>query len=91
MEDRIVVYVNTKPVALYRGMQVKHALISYHYPVYEACERGDLTVEHEQGFRVGLDRSSLPHDAVFPCGRRIFKKEGLPFTGYNLRSSNARA
>ncbi len=37
MEDRIVVFVNTKPVALYRGMQVKHALISYDYPVYEAC------------------------------------------------------
>jgi len=35
MEDRIVVFVNTKPVALYRGMQVKHALISYDYPVYE--------------------------------------------------------
>lgn len=55
MEDRIVVFVNTKPVALYRGMQVKHALISYEYPVYKACERGDLTVEDEHGFPVGLE------------------------------------
>jgi hypothetical protein len=55
MEDNIVVYVNGRQLLLYRGAQVKHALISYHLPVYEACERGDLTAEDEHGFRVGLE------------------------------------
>jgi hypothetical protein len=55
MEERIIVYVNARPVPFYSGMQVKHALISYDYPVYEACERGDLWVEDDYGFRVGLE------------------------------------
>ena len=48
-------YVNDKPVTLYRGMKVKHALISYDYSIYQACAQGDLAVEDEQGFHVGLE------------------------------------
>jgi hypothetical protein len=55
MEEIIVVHVNEKPVSLYRGMHVKHALISHDYAIYEACARGDMTVEDEHGFRVGLE------------------------------------
>jgi hypothetical protein len=70
MEDSIVVFVNARPVALYRGMQVKHALISYDYPAYEACERGDVTVEDEHGFRVGLEGALLD-------GARIYTRKSV--------------
>ena len=52
---RITVFVNDKPVTVYRGMQVQHALISYDPSVFQACERGDVRVEDEHGFRVGLE------------------------------------
>ena len=68
MGDQIVVFVNKKPVTIYRGMQVKHALISYDLSVYEACERGDVRVEDEHGFRVGLEGAL--HD-----GARIYTRK----------------
>jgi hypothetical protein len=52
---QITVFVNEKPVTIYRGMQVQHALISYDVTVFQACERGELRVEDEHGFRVGLE------------------------------------
>ena len=55
MDARIRVQVNDAPVDVYRGMQVKHALIAYDPTVYAACERGERIVEDEHGFRVGLD------------------------------------
>ena len=55
MTDQIVVFVNDKPVAIYRGMQVKHALIACDQSLYEACTRGEMSVEDEDGFRVGLE------------------------------------
>src|SRR5512136_1198344 len=55
MDERIEVFVNDSPVIIYRGMQAKHALISYDYSVYEACEREDVRVEDEHGFRIGLE------------------------------------
>ncbi len=55
MNERIEVFINDNPVFIYRGMQVKHALISYDYSVYQACERGDVRVEDEHGFRIGLE------------------------------------
>jgi hypothetical protein len=53
--DKIAVLVNDKPVELYYGMLVKHALISYDYSIYQACEQGEMTVEDEHGFRIGLE------------------------------------
>jgi hypothetical protein len=55
IDPQITVFVNEKPVRIYRGMQVQHALISYDVSVYQACERGDMRVEDEHGFRVGLE------------------------------------
>ena len=68
MQETIVVHVNTNPVTVYHGMQVKHALISYDYSVYQACERGDLIVEDEHGFRIGLEGAL--HD-----GAKIYTKK----------------
>jgi hypothetical protein len=55
MKERIVVFVNGAPVAMYRGMQVRHALISHDQALYDACRRGEMHVENEDGFRVGLE------------------------------------
>ncbi len=66
--DHITVFVNDKPVTVYRGMQVQHALIAYDVAVYRACEQGDVRVEDEHGFRVGLEGAL--HD-----GTRIYTRE----------------
>jgi hypothetical protein len=82
MADQIVVFVNEKPVTIYRGMQVKHALISYDQSLYEACTRGDTRVEDEHGFRVGLEGAL--HD-----GARIYTKEaGSGVRGPGSRKKN---
>ena len=36
MDEQIRVFVNDSPVFIHRGMQVKHALISYDHSVYQA-------------------------------------------------------
>lgn len=82
MADQIVVFVNEKPVTIYRGMQVKHALISYDSSVHQACEQGDMRVEDEHGFRVGLEGAL--HD-----GARIYTKEaGSGVRGPGSRKKN---
>ena len=82
MAGQIVVFVNEKPVTIYRGMQVKHALISYDLSVYQACERGDVRVEDEHGFRVGLEGAL--HD-----GARIYtRKVGSRVRGQGSRKKN---
>ncbi len=55
MKDQITVYVNDRPVSIYRGMKVKHALISFDQTLYEAAEQGDIVIEDSRGFEVGLD------------------------------------
>jgi hypothetical protein len=65
--ERIVAYVNSRPVSIYRGMQVKHALISYDYSIYQACMQGEMNVEDEDGFRMGLEGAL--HD-----GARIYTR-----------------
>ena len=55
MKERFSVFVNGKPVTVFRGMSVKHALIAYNYPVYKACAEGRAAVRDEHGFAVGLE------------------------------------
>jgi sulfur carrier protein ThiS len=57
MKERFAVSVNGKPVEVFRGMSVKHALIAYGYPVYKACAEGRAVVRDEHGFIVGLEGS----------------------------------
>ncbi len=65
---RITVFVNDKPVSIYRGMQVQHALISYDVSVLQACERGDVRVEDEHGFRVGLEGALRDGSRIYTRG-----------------------
>ncbi len=55
MVKTITIYVNNKPVKIYQGMQVKHALISFDYSLYKSCEIGDCIVLDENGFEMGLE------------------------------------
>jgi hypothetical protein len=55
VESSIVVFINGIPVTIHRGMQVQHALISHDQALYDACRHGEMHVEDEDGFRVGLE------------------------------------
>ena len=55
--DHILVFVNDKSVKIYRGMHLKHALISYDYALYKAAVEGTILIEDENGFRIGLEGS----------------------------------
>ena len=55
MDETIDVYVNGQKINLYRGMKVKHALIAYDQDLYKAALSGEVRVEDENGFTVGLE------------------------------------
>jgi hypothetical protein len=54
MEERLTVFVNDKPVTVFRGMTVKHALIAFDYTLYRDVRDGKAVVKDENGFSVGL-------------------------------------
>jgi hypothetical protein len=64
MKERCAVLVNGRPVVVYRGMKVKHALIAYDHTVYELCREGRYIVRNGDGFVVGTD-GALSEGAVF--------------------------
>ena len=55
MKETILVYVNNRPVEIYRGMKVKHALISLDQALYQKALAGEVPVRDENGFDLGLD------------------------------------
>jgi hypothetical protein len=55
MNESITVYVNGKPVSIYRGMKVRHALLSFDYDLYKAVLSGRVIVKDENGFALGLE------------------------------------
>jgi hypothetical protein len=55
MKERFEVFVNERPVEVYQGMEVKHALMAYDYGAYKACTEGQAMVRDRNGFQVGLD------------------------------------
>lgn len=60
--DQITVYVNDRSVRLYKGMEVRHALIACDYDLYKAVEEGLMRVEDKDGLRVGIG-GALSHEA----------------------------
>jgi hypothetical protein len=55
MSENIDIYVNGQKIDLYRGMKVKHALIAYDQRLYKAALAGEIRVEDENGFTLGLE------------------------------------
>ena len=54
-KERITVYVDGRPVQMYRGMTVRHALVSIESSLCAAVEEGRISVTDANGFEVGLD------------------------------------
>jgi hypothetical protein len=65
LNENIVVYVNGRKIDLYRGMKVKHALIAYDECLYQASLAGEVRIEDENGFTVGLDGSLADGSKIF--------------------------
>jgi hypothetical protein len=65
MTEQITVLVDGKPVKIYRGMLVKHALIASDYGLYEAAVAGEVVVVDHHGFRLGLEGALLEGSLVF--------------------------
>ncbi len=55
MGERVQVVVNGSPQTLYRGMQVRHALIARDQALYNAALKGETRVEDGNGFPLDLD------------------------------------
>ena len=55
MSEKILVHVDDQPLEMFRGMQGKHALISLDQSLYKAAEAGEIWLEDERGFRLGLE------------------------------------
>jgi hypothetical protein len=54
-QGRIRIFVNDRPVTLYRGLLVKHALIAAGEGRYRAALKGEVPVRDGNGFAVGLE------------------------------------
>jgi hypothetical protein len=65
MNENIGVYVNDRKISIYRGMKVKHALITYDERLYKAALAGEVRVEDENGFAVGLEGSLADGAKIF--------------------------
>jgi hypothetical protein len=65
MNAPITVFVNDLPVKIYRGMQVKHALIAFNQALYQAAVAGELKVEDSHGFQVGLEGALREGSRIF--------------------------
>ncbi len=65
MKETITVQVNHQPVEVYRGMKVKHALISLDQTLYEKALAGEIVVEDGNGFTLGLDGALTEGSRIF--------------------------
>ncbi len=65
MNEIIMVFVDNQPVKIYRGMQVKHALIAFDQALYQAAEAGELRIEDSHGFQVGLEGALQEGSRIF--------------------------
>jgi hypothetical protein len=75
--EQIVVYVNDDPVKIFLGMEVRHALISYDYAVYRKAKEGEILIEDERGFPVGLEGGLQRGSRVYTKERKVFR-HGTP-------------
>jgi hypothetical protein len=71
MTERITVFVDERPVKIFRGMQVKHALIGSDYFLYQAVARGEILVEDENGFRLGLEGALQDGSRIFTRSKHL--------------------
>lgn len=68
-KERITVYVDGRPVQLYRGMTVRHALVSIESGLCAAVDEGRISVTDANGFEVGLE-GALENGSTIYLNRR---------------------
>jgi hypothetical protein len=71
MNEHITVFVDDRPVKIYRGMQVKHALIACDNALYRSAAAGKLMVEDHHGFRLGLEGALQEGSRIFTRAKEI--------------------
>jgi len=54
-KEQLEVFVNDRPVTIFRGLTVKHALLALNQALFKAAQDGDWIVRDGQGFIVGLE------------------------------------
>ncbi|MBT9129837.1 MAG: hypothetical protein DDT40_00445 [candidate division WS2 bacterium] len=67
--NRIIVFVDDRELPLYRGMEVKHALIAYDMNIYQEAMEGKLKVVDEWGNEVGLSGAISEGNRFYIKGR----------------------
>jgi sulfur carrier protein ThiS len=70
LKEKIKVFVNDKPLEIFQGMQVKHALISYDIDIYKKCIDGEYIVVNEDGFEIGLEGALSNNTKIYIKRRR---------------------
>ena len=65
MSEKIEVCVNGRKIVIYRGMNVKHALIAYDQSVYAAARCQQVRIEDENGFALGLEGALTQGAKIF--------------------------
>ena len=65
MNEQITVFVDGRPVTIYRGMLVRHALIACDYGLYKAAACGEVVVVDSHGFVLGLAGAVQEGSRVF--------------------------
>ncbi|MCE5242522.1 MAG: hypothetical protein ABFD98_16115 [Syntrophobacteraceae bacterium] len=63
--DHVVVSIDGKPVRVFRGLRVMHALIACDQALYNAVRDGRAHVEDERGCRVGMEGALTPGARFF--------------------------
>jgi hypothetical protein len=74
-KEQISVFVNDRPVKIYRGMAVKHAFLALDQTLFDEAQDGQILVRDDQGFIVGLDGAL--HD-----GARLYAKKAKGKKGF---------
>ena len=65
MKEQITVFVDGRPVRIYRGMQVKHALIACDYALYKAADAGEILIVDQNGFKLGIEGALQEGSKIF--------------------------
>ena len=69
-KECINVTVNGHRIKIYRGMQVKHALIALDCSLYERVLGGEMMVVDKAGFELGLEGGLMENADILTRPRR---------------------
>jgi len=65
MKEQMTVSINDRLVRIHRGLLVKHALIACDQTLFAAAARGEIILEDDNGFQVGLEGALQDGSKIF--------------------------